>query len=184
MGGRPRRPRQRLRRRLHWPTPSTSSASYRHWRLRRPATVRTPSPPRSASPAAASDPVEVVWQSTGGPETLRFPDDGTLDPHGNLWVADSVNDCFHICLISASVVGHRRRRWTHTRTDPAPRPSTISNGDVSTPTLMPSPCRDRTRRRDVQVRRPRAAGGWAHQDVGDLTQVSERTTPNLGRVAI
>ena len=61
----------------------------------------TPIAPGSAPPLSAASPVtaaslELLWQSTGGPEPMSAAGAVALDAQGNVWVMDAGNDRFQI----------------------------------------------------------------------------------------
>ena len=55
-------------------------------------------PAADASPVAAEPvaPVELLWQTSGGPEPLLASFDSAIGPDGNLWVIDACNNRFQI----------------------------------------------------------------------------------------
>jgi outer membrane protein assembly factor BamB len=58
----------------------------------------SPAEPAAATPVAAQvdSPVELLWQTSGGPEPLIVGFDGAIGPDGNLWVIDACNNRFQI----------------------------------------------------------------------------------------
>jgi outer membrane protein assembly factor BamB len=60
-------------------------------------TGATPGDTPDATPAASSHlAVDVVWQSTGGPDPLLFPTGIAVAPDGAIWVVDSANNRFQL----------------------------------------------------------------------------------------
>jgi len=57
----------------------------------------TPAENPAATPNASSGlAVDVVWQTTGGPDPLLFPTGMAIAPDGTLWVVDSANNRFQL----------------------------------------------------------------------------------------
>lgn len=53
-------------------------------------------PVAPAATAAAAGTLELLWESTGGPDPLLSPYGIGIAPEGNVWVADATNDRFQI----------------------------------------------------------------------------------------
>ena len=60
----------------------------------RPGAAQEATP--DASPVAADDSVEFLWQSTGGPDPLAASPDVAIHPDGTVWVLDSGNNWVQI----------------------------------------------------------------------------------------